>query len=75
MDVADKIGEKWGSSQKVLVAFGAPSRGLHEIVQDEGSKPHRHCGFYCEHGSKSGNSNGENGRSPVGILSHLEHAI
>ena len=32
MDVADKIGEKWGSSQRVLVAFGAPSRGLHEIA-------------------------------------------
>lgn len=36
MDVANKIGEKWGSSQRVLVAFGAPSRGLHEIVLDEG---------------------------------------
>ena len=32
MDVAGKIGAKWGSSQRVLVAFGAPSRGLHEIV-------------------------------------------
>ena len=36
MDVADKIGSKWGGSQRVLVAFGAPSRGLHEIAQDEG---------------------------------------
>jgi methyltransferase len=35
-DVADKIGAKWNNSQHVLVAFGAPSRGLHEIVQDEG---------------------------------------
>jgi methyltransferase len=38
MDVASRIGEKWRSSQSVLVAFGAPSRGLHEIVQDEGLK-------------------------------------
>jgi len=38
MDVASRIGEKWSSSQSVLVAFGAPSRGLHEIVQDEGLK-------------------------------------
>ena len=38
MDVAGKIGEKWGDSQRVLVAFGAPSRGLHEIVADEGLK-------------------------------------
>ena len=38
MDVAGKIGEKWGGSQHVLVAFGAPSRGLHEIVADEGLK-------------------------------------
>jgi methyltransferase len=36
MDVASRIGEKWDSSHSVLVAFGAPSRGLHEIVQDEG---------------------------------------
>jgi predicted SPOUT superfamily RNA methylase MTH1 len=35
MDAADKIDAKWSSSQHVLVAFGAPSRGLHEIVQDE----------------------------------------
>jgi predicted SPOUT superfamily RNA methylase MTH1 len=35
MDVAGKIDAKWSGSQRVLVAFGAPSRGLHEIVQDE----------------------------------------
>jgi predicted SPOUT superfamily RNA methylase MTH1 len=38
MDVTAKIGEKWRGSQRVLVAFGAPSRGLHEIVEDEGLK-------------------------------------
>lgn len=38
MNVAGKIGEKWGGSQRVLVAFGAPSRGLHEIAEDEGLK-------------------------------------
>ena len=38
MDVAAKIGGKWQGSQRVLVAFGAPSRGLHEIVEDEGLK-------------------------------------
>ncbi len=36
MDVAGKIGAKWVGSMHVLVAFGAPSRGLHEIAQDEG---------------------------------------
>jgi methyltransferase len=36
MDVVEKIGKIWSNSQHVLVAFGAPSRGLHEIVQDEG---------------------------------------
>jgi predicted SPOUT superfamily RNA methylase MTH1 len=35
MDVASAIGKKWRRSQRVLVAFGAPSRGLHEIVADE----------------------------------------
>jgi methyltransferase len=38
MDVAHKIDERWGVSQRVLVAFGAPSTGLHEIVLDEGLK-------------------------------------
>ncbi len=30
--------KKWGGSQQVLVAFGAPSRGLHEIVKEEGAR-------------------------------------
>jgi predicted SPOUT superfamily RNA methylase MTH1 len=38
MDVANQLGAKWGGSQRVLVAFGAPSRGLHEIAQDEDLK-------------------------------------
>jgi hypothetical protein len=37
-EVADKIGAKWSSAHHVLVAFGAPSRGLHEIVKDEGAR-------------------------------------
>ncbi len=36
VDVADKIAKRVANSQRVLVAFGAPSRGLHEIVRDEG---------------------------------------
>jgi predicted SPOUT superfamily RNA methylase MTH1 len=36
MDVASKISGKWTGSHRILVAFGAPSRGLHEIVQDKG---------------------------------------
>lgn len=38
IDIANKINAKWRSSQRVLVAFGAPSRGLHEIAQDENLK-------------------------------------
>jgi len=38
VDVAAKIGEQWIGSARVLVGFGAPSRGLHEIVEDEGLK-------------------------------------
>ncbi len=38
MGVAGKINEKWRGSRRVLVAFGAPSRGLHEIAEEEGSK-------------------------------------
>jgi methyltransferase len=34
-DVASKIGERWITSSNVLLAFGAPTRGLHEIAEDE----------------------------------------
>ncbi|MCL2642108.1 MAG: RNA methyltransferase [Candidatus Bathyarchaeota archaeon] len=36
VDVADKIVKHWNSAERVLVAFGSPARGLHEIVNDEG---------------------------------------
>jgi methyltransferase len=35
IDVAGRMGKRWVESSHVLVAFGAPSRGLHEIVEDE----------------------------------------
>ena len=38
MDVAGEIGKKWSVAGKVLLAFGAPARGLHEIAKDEGLK-------------------------------------
>ena len=37
MDVAGKIAEKWKKANDMLMAFGAPARGLHEIVRDEGA--------------------------------------
>jgi predicted SPOUT superfamily RNA methylase MTH1 len=36
MDVTEKVAEKWKKANRSLVAFGAPTRGLHEIVRDEG---------------------------------------
>jgi hypothetical protein len=36
--VADEIGAKWSIAQNVLVAFGAPARGLREITEEEGAK-------------------------------------
>jgi methyltransferase len=36
MNVSDRIGASWVQAEKVLVAFGAPTRGLPEIVQEEG---------------------------------------
>jgi predicted SPOUT superfamily RNA methylase MTH1 len=35
MKVADKIRTRWNISRHVLVAFGAPAKGLHEIVKQE----------------------------------------
>jgi predicted SPOUT superfamily RNA methylase MTH1 len=36
VDVAAKMAEQWQKADHTLVAFGAPTRGLHEIVSDEG---------------------------------------
>jgi predicted SPOUT superfamily RNA methylase MTH1 len=36
VDVAAKMAEQWRNADYTLVAFGAPARGLHEIVKDEG---------------------------------------
>lgn len=38
MAVADKLVKHWKKSRKILVAFGAPTRGLYEIVAQEGKK-------------------------------------
>jgi predicted SPOUT superfamily RNA methylase MTH1 len=35
MALVDGIAERWTESGSVLLAFGAPSRGLHEIAADE----------------------------------------
>ena len=37
-DAIAKMTKKWSEAQHVLIAFGAPSRGLHEIAKDEGLK-------------------------------------
>jgi hypothetical protein len=36
--VSGKISAKWSLANRVLVAFGAPSRGLYEIAKDEGAR-------------------------------------
>lgn len=35
MEVADELAECWKKSNSILVAFGAPSHGLHEIVAQQ----------------------------------------
>ena len=42
---ATEIEKKWRLSKQVLVAFGAPSRGLHEIAKEEGTKLERIVDF------------------------------
>ncbi len=37
-DVTEKIGARWTNAAQVLVAFGAPSRGLDEIAESEGKR-------------------------------------
>ena len=36
-EVAEGMAGKWGNANRILVAFGAPTRGLREIVKDEGA--------------------------------------
>ena len=36
--ISDKIYAKWSPAQNILVAFGAPLRGLHEIAKGEGTR-------------------------------------
>ena len=38
VDVAGEMGKKWESAGKILLGFGAPSRGLHEIAKEEGAE-------------------------------------
>ncbi|MGD0407156.1 MAG: putative RNA uridine N3 methyltransferase [Candidatus Bathyarchaeia archaeon] len=38
MDVAGEMGKKWEIAGKILLGFGAPSRGLHEIAKEEGAE-------------------------------------
>lgn len=35
-DVKGKIAEKWNTAETILVLFGAPTKGLYEIANDEG---------------------------------------
>jgi predicted SPOUT superfamily RNA methylase MTH1 len=35
-DVADKLAARWTAAGSILVVFGSPARGLHEIASDEG---------------------------------------
>jgi len=43
--VTEKIVEKWKRADKILVAFGAPTQGLYEIVEQEGLDLHEIVGF------------------------------
>ena len=36
-DAADRLGGRWKKASSILVLFGAPTRGLHEIAKDEGN--------------------------------------
>ncbi|MCW4010097.1 MAG: RNA methyltransferase [Candidatus Bathyarchaeota archaeon] len=35
-DASQRLGERWRKAHSILILFGAPARGLHEIAQDEG---------------------------------------
>ena len=35
MEIREELARRWGNSQRILVTFGAPAEGLHEIVARE----------------------------------------
>ncbi len=45
MAVGSEIAKRWTHSNHILIAFGAPSRGLHEIAKEEGAKLERVVDF------------------------------
>jgi methyltransferase len=44
-DAAQRLGEKWKKASSVLILFGAPTRGLHEIAKDEGANLNKMVDF------------------------------
>ena len=44
-DCAGKMGEKWKESKSILIGFGAPARGLFEVVRDGGGDLNRMMDF------------------------------
>lgn len=36
-DAAERLGQRWRKASSVLILFGAPARGLHEIAKDTGA--------------------------------------
>jgi len=44
-EAMDKLTRRWKASKKILVAFGAPSQGLHKIAAHEGIKLEDIAGF------------------------------
>jgi predicted SPOUT superfamily RNA methylase MTH1 len=56
VDIADKITKCWNKAERVLIAFGAPSRGLHEIAKEEGIRLETISDFIVNTVSKQGTS-------------------
>jgi methyltransferase len=44
-DAAQRLGEKWKKASSILILFGAPTRGLHEIAKDEGANLNKMMDF------------------------------
>jgi len=48
MNIVDELLDRWKKSRRVLVAFGSPTRGLQEIVRQEGIKLERVAHFVID---------------------------
>jgi predicted SPOUT superfamily RNA methylase MTH1 len=72
-EVADKLTEKWKLARTILVAFGAPARGLYEIAKSEGFRLDEIADFVINTIPKQGTETVRTEEALIASLGILNH--